>query len=124
MASCSKPTALVPKAGGAVNWVLAIRSRPVAFRFDPLQVPFCTGAITTATTWIVSTTGKSVAAIAYAKIEATYSIPLVAEVGGGARFSGDKVRPYGTVAVPLAPKISLKGNAGPKYYALGLKAGF
>lgn len=61
---------------------------------------------------------------AYAKIEATYSIPLVAEVGGGARFSGDKVRPYGTVAVPLAPKISLKGNAGPKYYALGLKAGF
>lgn len=61
---------------------------------------------------------------AYGKIEATYSIPLVAEIGGGARFSSDKVRPYGTVAVPLAPRISLKGNAGPKYYALGLKAGF
>lgn len=61
---------------------------------------------------------------AYGKIEATYSIPLIAEVGGGARFSSDKVRPYGTVALPLAPRISLKGNAGPKYYALGLKAGF
>jgi len=61
---------------------------------------------------------------AYGRIEATYSIPLVAEVGAGARFSSDKVRPYGTVAVPLAPKIRLKGNAGPKYYALGLAAGF
>ena len=61
---------------------------------------------------------------AYAKIEATYSIPMFAEIGGGARFSSDKVRPYGTVAVPLAPKIRLKGNAGPKYYALGLTAGF
>ncbi|WP_262504463.1 hypothetical protein [Sphingobium sp. KCTC 72723] len=67
---------------------------------------------------------NNVAVKAYAKIEATYSIPLMAEVGGGARFSGDKVRPYGTVAVPLAPTIKLKGNAGPKYYALGLKAGF
>ena len=62
--------------------------------------------------------------MAYARIEATYSIPLVAEIGAGARFSGDKVRPYGTVAVPLAPKIRLKGNAGPKYFALGLAAGF
>jgi hypothetical protein len=67
---------------------------------------------------------NNVAVKAYAKIEATYTIPLVAEVGGGARFSGDKVRPYGTVAVPLAPKIKLKGNAGPKYYALGFAAAF
>lgn len=61
---------------------------------------------------------------AYGRVEATYSIPLVAEVGGGARFSSDKVRPYGTVAIPLAPKIRLKGNAGPKYYAAGLRVGF
>lgn len=61
---------------------------------------------------------------AYGKVEATYSIPMVAEFGGGARFSSDKVRPYGTVAVPLAPRISIRGNAGPKYYALGLKVGF
>lgn len=67
---------------------------------------------------------NDLAAKFYGRIEATYSIPLVAEVGGGARFSGDKVRPYGTIAIPLAPRIRLKGNAGPKYYALGLMAGF
>ena len=67
---------------------------------------------------------NDVAVKAYAKIEATYSIPMVAEIGGGARFSSEKVRPYGTIAVPLAPKIRLKGNAGPKYYAIGLTAGF
>lgn len=60
----------------------------------------------------------------YGKVELTYSIPMFAEVGGGARFSSDKVRPYGIVAVPLAPKVRVKGNAGPEYFAVGLMAGF
>lgn len=61
---------------------------------------------------------------AYGKIEATYTIPLFAEIGAGARFSSDKVRPYGTASVPLGPMIRLKANAGPKYYAAGLRIGF
>lgn len=28
-----------------------------------------------------------------------------------------------TVALPLAPTLSLKGNAGPNYFALGLRVG-
>jgi hypothetical protein len=59
---------------------------------------------------------------AYGRVEATYAIPLVATVGAGVRVGND-VRPYGTVAVPLLPTISLKGNAGPHYYALGLRLG-
>jgi len=60
----------------------------------------------------------------YARIEATYTVPLVAEVGVGARFSSEKVRPYGTVAIPVLPKIKVKANAGPQYYALGATLGF
>jgi hypothetical protein len=67
---------------------------------------------------------NNVAVKAYGKIEATYSIPATVEIGGGARFSGDKVRPYGTMALPLGPKVRVKANGGPKYYALGLAAGF
>jgi opacity protein-like surface antigen len=58
----------------------------------------------------------------YGRLEATYSVPLVATIGAGVRFGGD-VLPYGTVGLPIGPKISLKGNAGPKYFALGLRAG-
>jgi opacity protein-like surface antigen len=58
----------------------------------------------------------------YGRVEATYSIPLTATVGAGVRISDD-VRPYGTVAFPLAPTLSLKGNAGPHYFALGLRVG-
>lgn len=65
----------------------------------------------------------------YAKLEATISIPAFAEVGAGARFSSDKVEPYGTVAFsispnPVGPAVKIKGNAGEGYYALGLAAGF
>ena len=60
----------------------------------------------------------------YGRIEATYAIPLLAEVGVGARFSSDQTRPYGTLALPLLPTLKLKANAGPRYYALGLKLGF
>jgi hypothetical protein len=61
---------------------------------------------------------------AYGRIEAAYKIPLFAKVGIGARFSGDHTRPYGTVAMPLLPMLAIKGNAGPKYYALGLTLGY
>lgn len=64
------------------------------------------------------------AAKAYAKVEATVSITGVAELGGGARFSSDKVRPYGTAAFSLLPKLKLKANGGPEYYAVGLLASF
>jgi len=61
---------------------------------------------------------------AYGKIEGTFEIPAVAEVGAGVRFSSEKARPYGTVGFALAPKIKVKANAGPSYYALGLQAAF
>jgi len=61
---------------------------------------------------------------AYARIEATYTIPLFAEFGVGARFSSEKTRPYGTIAIPVLPLIKIKANAGPKYYALGATLGF
>jgi hypothetical protein len=59
----------------------------------------------------------------YGRVEATYSIPLLATVGAGVRVGRD-VRPYGTVAMPLLAKLRLKGNAGPHYYAAGLTLGF
>lgn len=57
---------------------------------------------------------------AYGRVEATYSVPLVATFGVGARIS-DEVVPYGTVAFPIAPKFQLKGNVGDGYYAAGLR---
>lgn len=61
---------------------------------------------------------------AYGKVEATYTFPRSIEVGGGARFSGEKVRAYGTLSMPIAPKLRLKANGGDRYYALGLRANF
>lgn len=60
----------------------------------------------------------------YAKTEATVSIPLVAEIGAGARFSSDKTRFYGTVAFPVLPALKVKGNVGQRYFAAGLLASF
>jgi len=60
----------------------------------------------------------------YGRLEATYSIPAAFTLGGGVRYMSDEFRPYGTVAFPLAPMISVKGNAGPKYFAAGLQARF
>lgn len=57
----------------------------------------------------------------YGKVEATYSVPLIATLGVGVRASEDDTTPYGTVALPIAPLLSLKGNVGDGYYALGLK---
>jgi hypothetical protein len=61
---------------------------------------------------------------AYGRVEAAYQIPASAKIGAGVRISGDHTRPYGTVALPLAPLVSVKGNAGPKYYAVGLTIGY
>ncbi|WP_260926671.1 hypothetical protein [Novosphingobium sp. 9] len=59
----------------------------------------------------------------YARIEATYSLPM-ASVGLGARWMGDDLRPYGTVAVPIAPLFSVKGDLGDHYLAAGITAHF
>lgn len=61
----------------------------------------------------------------YGRVEATYSIPLAGiTLGTGARLTSSKLRPYGTIAVPLMPLVNLKGNAGAKYLAAGLQARF
>lgn len=60
----------------------------------------------------------------YGRIEAAYTLPASATVGIGARFSGDNTRPYATLAMPLIPKLRVKGNVGPKYYAVGLTLGY
>ena len=61
---------------------------------------------------------------AFARLEAGVSIPLVARVAIGARYIGSEVNPYGSVGLPLLPKISIKANGGPHYAALGLSLGF
>ena len=60
----------------------------------------------------------------YGRVEAAYTIPLSARIGAGARISGDDIRPYATVAMPLLPTVRAKANVGPKYYALGLTLGY
>jgi hypothetical protein len=61
---------------------------------------------------------------AYGKLEASYTIPSGPELGGGGRFDGDKVRPYGFVAIPVAEKLRIRGNVGDGYYAAGLNLNF
>ena len=60
----------------------------------------------------------------YGRVEATYSLPAFATIGAGVRFSGDNTRPYATIAMPIIPKLRVKGNVGPKYYAVGLTLGY
>lgn len=60
----------------------------------------------------------------YAKAEVAYIASAVFELGGGARFSSEKVRPYGMAAFRLNPTLKLKGSGGPHYYSLGISAGF
>ena len=60
----------------------------------------------------------------YGRVEATYTLPAAATIGAGVRFSGDDPRPYATIAMPLLPKLQVKGNVGPKYYAVGLTLGY
>lgn len=60
----------------------------------------------------------------YGRLEATYSLPASLTIGAGVRISGDDPRPYATVALPLLPKVQIKGNVGPKYGAVGLRVGY
>lgn len=60
---------------------------------------------------------------AYGKLEATYSLPLVATFGAGVRVSAADAAAYGTLAFALAPAIKVKANAGKGYFALGLRVG-
>ncbi|HUD30241.1 MAG TPA: hypothetical protein VMQ93_15335 [Novosphingobium sp.] len=60
----------------------------------------------------------------FGKVEATYKLPMSLAFGVGARFIGDDLRAYGTVAMPLAPFIDVKGNIGDHYLAAGLQAKF
>lgn len=60
----------------------------------------------------------------FGRVEATFAIPLVAEVGAGVRMSKSETMPYATAAMPFFPGVKLKGNVGDGYYALGLRVGF
>jgi hypothetical protein len=61
----------------------------------------------------------------YGRVEATFTLPVAgASLGTGARLMSGKLRPYGTLAVPLMPLVNVKANAGSKYLAAGLQARF
>jgi len=61
----------------------------------------------------------------YGRVEATFTLPVAGiSVGTGARLMSSKLRPYGTLAVPLVPLVNVKANAGPKYLAAGVQARF
>ena len=61
---------------------------------------------------------------AYGRVEATYRIGgNGVELGGGVRI-GEEVLPYGTLAIPLGASSQIKGNAGPDYFAAGLRFSF
>lgn len=60
----------------------------------------------------------------YGRVEAAYTLPASATIGLGVRVSNANVRPYATLAMPLLPKVAVKGNVGPKYYAVGLTLGY
>ncbi len=60
----------------------------------------------------------------YGRVEAAFTLPASATIGVGARFSSDNTRPYATIALPLIPKLRVKGNIGPKYYTAGLTLGY
>lgn len=61
---------------------------------------------------------------AFGRLEAGVSVPLVARFAIGARYIGSEVKPYGSVGMPIFPKLTLKANGGPHYAALGLSVGF
>lgn len=67
---------------------------------------------------------NSLAAKAYGRVEATFTLPASIEFGAGARFSEERVRAYGTASLPLAPMLRLKANAGDRYFAIGVLGKF
>ncbi len=60
----------------------------------------------------------------YGRVEATVSLPTSFDFGVGVRFSADEPRPYATLALPLMPRIAVKGNLGYKYASAGLTIGY
>jgi hypothetical protein len=60
----------------------------------------------------------------YAKGEATFTIPAVAELGLGARLAHEKVRAYALAAFPIMPKFKLTLQGGEHYGAAGLRFSF
>lgn len=60
----------------------------------------------------------------FAKLEATYRLPVSLAVGVGARFIGGDLRAYGTASMPLAPHFDVKANIGDHYLAAGVQARF
>ena len=60
----------------------------------------------------------------YGKLEASYTIADGIEFGGGGRYDGGKIRPYGLASFPIAPKVRLHGNVGDEFFALGLRGSF
>ena len=59
----------------------------------------------------------------YGRVEAAYTLPAALTIGLGVRVE-DEARVYGTVAIPVLPKVAIKGNLGDHYGAIGLKIGF
>ncbi len=60
----------------------------------------------------------------FGKVEAMYRLPMALGFGVGARLIGDDLRAYGTVSMPILPRIDVKGNFGDHYLAAGLQARF
>lgn len=56
----------------------------------------------------------------FAGIEAGVSIPAAVRIAVGARYIGSQVKPYGSVTLPLIPKLAVKLNGGRHYAAAGL----
>lgn len=59
----------------------------------------------------------------YAKAEAAFATGPI-EIGGGARFSDEKTRPYGLIAFNLSSSLKLQGSAGDSFFAAGVRLGF
>jgi hypothetical protein len=60
----------------------------------------------------------------YGRVEAAYTLPASLSIGAGLRVSSANTRPYATLAMPLLPKVRIKGNLAPKYYTAGVSIGF
>lgn len=67
---------------------------------------------------------NNLAAYFYGKIEAAVSIAAFAELGVGARYSRETLRPYGLIALPIGPRIKVAGQVGDRYASAGLRLGF
>ncbi len=75
------------------------------------------------TEWRLPTHCVKIAARAFGRVEASYTLPHAIEIGGGVRIS-DEVRPYGLVGVPIGGNFALRGMGGPDYVAVGVRAKF